>query len=59
MGLSGKNCYNPQWYLDLRERDTTLFNTVLVYIEGFLGILWEVTRKQRFIGDTLRRNGFL
>lgn len=59
MGLSGKNCYNPQWYLDLRERDTTLFNTVLIYIEGFLGILWEVTRKQRFIGDTLRRNGFL
>lgn len=48
-----------QWYLDLRERDTTLFNTVLVYIEGVLGILWEVTRKQRFTGDNLRRNGFL
>lgn len=59
MGLSRKKCYNHQWYLDLRERDTTLFNTVLVYIEAFLGILWEVTKKRRFVRDNLRRNAFL
>lgn len=57
IGLSG--CYIHQLYLDLRESDTILFNTVLVYIEGFLSISWEVTRKQRFIGDNLRRNEFL
>lgn len=58
MGLPGKNCYNHECYFDPRERDITLFNTVLVYIEGFFGILWEVTRKQRFLGNNLRRNGF-
>lgn len=57
IGFSG--CYIHQLYLDRRESDTILFNTVLVYIEGFLGISWEVTRKQRFIGDNLRRNEFL
>lgn len=56
MGLPGKSCYNHEWYFDPRGRDITLFNTVLVYIEGFSGILWEVTRKQRFLGDNLRRN---
>lgn len=54
MGFSG--CYTHQLYLDLREIDTILFNTVLVYIEGFLGILWEVTKNQRFIGDNIRGN---
>lgn len=57
MGFSA--CYTHQLYLDLRESDTSLFNTVLIYIEGFFGISWEVTRKQRYIGDKLRRNEFL
>lgn len=57
MGFSG--CYSHQLYLDLWESDTILFNTALVSIEGFLGILWEVTKKQRFIGDSIRGNEFL
>lgn len=44
MGFSG--CYTHQLYLDLRESDIILFNAVLVYIEGFLGILWEVTKNK-------------